>query len=395
MHSNIPVLISGHVLIEDDLGNVLLDKENAVHPQNMSRIIARALSNESNFRINRIAYGNGGTNIDAAFNITFNPPNDGQPPDVQTWESRLYNETYSEIVDDSNTALLGTDPGSAGPSVGTRPGGGANPSGDPASITHVSGPGTRSRELGLTSEVLIVSVLNPSEPTGQFANDQTLSNINSPFTFDELALFTTGQQAAASSGSQDIDVGNKTSTDLTNLVMGTTYTFQIAVDAATSAPISYTTVSLTPPTATTTFGELCEALNNITGATGIAWGVSTPLPSLTTCSITDTTFGTYPSIEGLQTFGFLRFTSGTAGNTSKIRVIGDGSPTDLFVGLAGTVVTPAADGNDKGVQNNATNPSTEQERMLTHLIFAPIIKAANRTLTITYTLTVAVGRTQT
>jgi len=386
--TDLPLEIMGHVKIEDDHGEVLLDKDNAVHPQNMARVIARALSNENNYRIHRMAFGNGGTEIDAAFTVTFKNPNDGQPPDTQTWESRLYNETYSEIVDDSNTALLGTDPGSAGPNVGTRAGGGANPAGDPASVEHVSGPGTRSRELGLTSEVTVVVVLNPNEPSGQLADDQTSNNLNSDFTFDEIGLYTSGRPAASSSGVQDVDVSDKTSTDQTTLQGGMTYDFIITIDGGTATPIS-----LTPPTDNPTFGELCEALNNPTGATGIAWAVSTPMPGAATCSITDTTFGTYPSIEGLQTFGFLRFTSGTTGSTSTVSLAA-GTTLDLFTNLPGVLVTPATDGNEKGVQNNAINSITEQERLLTHLIFSPVLKAANRTLTVTYTLTISVARSQ-
>lgn len=392
--TNMPFEVIGHAKIEDDLGNVLVDKKNAVHPQNMSRVIARALSNENNYLIHRIAFGNGGTEIDAAFTITFKTPNDGQPPDTQTWESRLYNETYSEVIDDSNSSLLGTDPGSAGPRVGTRVGGGADPSSDPATVEHVSGPGTRSRELGLTSEVVVVAVLNPTEPAGQLVNDQTPNNINSTFTFDELGLFTTGKPAAASAGVQDVDVSDKSSTDQTVLVGGTEYNFRITVDGG-----SETVIYLTPPADNPTYGELCEALNNATAAAGIAWQVSAPMPGGATISITDTTFGTYPSIEGLQTYGFVRFTSGTSGSISSISLGlgGAGSPpaSDLFANLPGVIVTPAIAGSDKGVQNNATTPATEQERLLTHLIFAPVLKAANRTLTITYTLTISVARTQT
>jgi len=161
MDTTLPVNIDGHCKITDDLGNVLLDKMNAVHPQNMARVIARALSNESNFIIHRIAFGNGGTTVDAAFTVTYNSPNDGLAPDTAQWRSRLYNETYSEIIDDSNLAEIGTDPGSSGPSTGTRPGGGDNQADDPISIPHVSGPGTRSQELGIISQVIITSVLNP------------------------------------------------------------------------------------------------------------------------------------------------------------------------------------------------------------------------------------------
>lgn len=389
--TNLPLNITGHVKIEDDLGQVLVDKFNAVHPQNMSRVIARALSNENNYRIHRIAFGNGGTEIDAAFTITFKTPNDGQPPDTQTWESRLYNETYSEIIDDSNTLLLGTDPGSAGPRVGTRAGGGAKPENDPATVEHVSGPGTRSRELGLTSEVVVVAVLNPTEPAGQLNNDQTPNNINSTFTFDEIGLYTLGQPARDSAGIQDVDVSDKTSTDQTLLLSTQPYDFEITIDGGTP-----TIITLTPPSDNPTYGELCEALNNATSGVGLAWQVSGPLPGGATVSITDTTFGTYPSIEGLQTFGFLRFTSGTSGAISSVRLVpgGAGTPIDLFTNLPGLIVTPAADGSDKGVQNNAINSATEQERLLTHLVFSPVLKAANRTLTITYTLTISVARTQ-
>ena len=65
-HLTIPVQVTGHLLITDrDSGEVLLDQHNAIHPQNMSRIISRALANEDNSTIYRIAFGNGGTFIDA------------------------------------------------------------------------------------------------------------------------------------------------------------------------------------------------------------------------------------------------------------------------------------------------------------------------------------------
>ena len=51
-------------------------------------------------------------------------------------------------------------------------------------------------------------------------------------------------------------------------------------------------------------------------------------------------------------------------------------------------------GVDAGVQNDPVNPGTEAERLLTHVIFSPIQKTADRTLSITYTLTVAVARSQ-
>ena len=99
------ISVDGHARIVDDLGNVLLDKHNAVHPQNLARVFARSLSDENNYFINRIAFGNGGTIVDAAYTITYRTPNDGQSPDTATWDSRIYYETFSKIIDAGQNAL--------------------------------------------------------------------------------------------------------------------------------------------------------------------------------------------------------------------------------------------------------------------------------------------------
>ena len=381
----LPMIVRGHCKIEDDLGNVLLDNDNAVHPQNMARIISRALSNESNNWIHRIAFGNGGTDIDAAQTVTFKTPNDGQPPDIQTWDSRLYNETYSEIIDELSPSL-GVDPGSADDRVGVRAGGGSFPEND------IGLTGVFSTSLGLTSEVEIKVILNPDEPSGQLVNDQTSNvSLDSSFTFDEIGLFTTGAPAKDSTGYQDIDVLDRNSTDSTQLSENVRYDFDIKVDD--DGTTSFATIAFTVPNGLNnpTYGELCEALNTFDSA----WNITQPLPAFSKVAITDTTFGTYPTIEGKQTFGFLRFTSGTSGSTSAIELV-DGTTggivEPMFVTLPGTIVLPAVQGKDKGVQDNRNNPTTEQERMLTHLIFTPVLKAATRTLTITYTLTISVAR---
>lgn len=401
MEQYLPVKVLGHVKIEDDLGNVLVDKKNAVHPQNVARVIARALSNESNYQIYRIAFGNGGTTIDAASTITYKTPNDGQSPDVRTWDSRLYHETYSEIINEGLVALnadLGTDPGSAGPNVGTRPGGGAVPSGDPTSVPHVSGPGVRSNELGLTSEVVITSVLNPQEPAGQFSSDGTNTNTESSFTFDEIGLFTTGAPAIDSNGSHDIDVGTRSSEDDSTLLSNTQYSFNIAVDGGAAQEITFTTPAAggSGSGGEILYGDLCEAINTGDINWNVAWAGSNPLPSGATVAITDNTTS-FPTITGAQTYGFLRFTSATVGATSSIVLTAGTTGLDLFANLnspTGGTIETAADGQDAGVQNDPVNPTTERERLLTHLIFSPVLKSANRVLTITYTLTISVARTQ-
>lgn len=403
LNTQLPFKVKGHVKVTDDLGNVLIDKPNAVHPQNMARVIARALSNEHNFNVHRIALGNGGTFINPSFEVEYNTPNDGQPPDARTWDSRLYNETYSEIVDESDIDL-GTDPGSSGPNAGTRPGGGADPSGDPASVEHVSGPGVRSNELGLTSEVVITAVLNPNEPTGQLPSDGAgpSEDPDSSFTFDELGLYTDGNPALASNASHDLDVGDKTSTDDTGLVDGQAYDFDYTYDdgagSTPSGTISFTPTNGTGPSGEILYGDLCEALN--TG--DVAWGMggTSPLPSGSTLTITNTSVA-FPTIPaGTQTYGFLRFTSGDtgAGVSIVISAGGAGAPLDMVSELnpptGATLQTPVG-GQDAGVQNDPVAWSTERERLLTHIIFSPVLKAANRTLTITYTLTISVARTTT
>ena len=394
-------VVTGHVKIVDDLGNVLLDKCNAIHSQNMARVFARALANESNFYVYRIAFGNGGTTTDAAFTITYNDPNDGQPPDVRTWDSRLYNETYSEIIDDASVNI-GVDPGSAGP-AGIRPGGGSVPSNDPTVIEHVSGPGVRSNELGLTSQVVVYATLNPSEPTGQYLTDviSTSEDTESSFSFDEIGLYTTGSPAADSNAYQNIEVGDRTSEDDSGLLASTPYDFWIGVDADVGSPIhiEFTTPSSGSGTGgEITYGDICEAIN--TG--DIGWGFSvdgspvigsSPLPTGSTIAITDNSLS-YPTITGEQTFGYLKFTSGSVGSISNISVT-PGTVNDVFASMnppTGGAILSAVPGSDAGVQNNPVNPSLERERLLTHLIFSPILKAANRTLSITYTLTISIAR---
>jgi len=397
MQEILPVKVIGHLLIEDDLGNVLVDKHNAVHPQNMARVISRALANESNYFVKHIAFGNGGTDINAALDITFNPANDGQSPDIRTWDSQLYNETYREIVDDSDINI-GTGAGSA--------------AGDPTTVEHVSGPGVFSNDLGLLSQVTVNATLNQNEPTGQIATGTQAegSNFDGSFVFDEVGLFTDGKPIVATAGVHDIRVGlpsEVNSETSTGLQVAGQYNFYITVDGGTRTQITITVPSVggtgVGGAADFTYGDLCEAIN--TGDS--AWGLSgsSPLPAGATCLITDTS-GNYSTLIGVQTFGFLRFESATTG-ASSIILIEDGDATSLSpvvhnlfnntVGLnpapsTGSTIQTAADGEAAGVQNDPVNSTTEAERLLAHVTFAPVLKAASRELTITYTLTVAVAR---
>lgn len=401
----IPVTVKGHVNITDDLGNVLLDKDNAIHPQNMARIIARALSNEHDFFINRIAFGNGGTIVDAAYTVTYRTPNDGQTPDVATWNSRIYHETFSKIIDDGQTVLnplLGQDPGSADANTGFRSGGGAVPTSDPVTIQHVSGPSVRSVDLGLTSEVVISATINADEPRSQFLTDSNAptQSTEATFVFDEIGLYTSGASAIPSGGYQYIDVGNRTSVSDTGLTKNSTHSFRVAFNGGSPLLITFTTPVLggSGSNGEILYGDLCQAIN--TGASSWGFSGSSPLPLNASISITDNTGGTFPSIVGAITYGFLKFTSGTSGSTSRVSLNETSWTThetitfltNINAPLGGTLKPPVS-GAIAGLQNAPTNPSTERERLLAHLIFSPILKSANRLLNITYTLTISVGRT--
>lgn len=363
METKLPIEVMGHLLIKDDLNNVLVDKKNAVHPQNMARIIARALSNEHNFSIHRMAFGNGGTITNAAYQITYKTPNDGQTPDVAGWQSRLYSETYSEIVDDSNVAI-----GS---------GAGAVPGSDPASIEHVSGPGVRSSELGLTSQVSIEVFLNTGEPTGQFSTDNQTptEDTESDFTFDEIGLFTTGGPNVATAGYQEVDVGNKLASSETGLAPLTTYNYRITVDGGSQQLLSITTPASGSGTAGAfLYSDIITLLNS----------GGSPLVGAT-ASISDG--------ASVQTYGFLKFTSDSTGAASTISLLDGASGNLLFSSLTGfSAIETAVDGEAQGIQNDPVLYTTERERLLTHIIFSPVLKSANRSLSINYTLTVSVAR---
>lgn len=354
------VAVDGHLLIKDDLGMTHLDQWNAVHPQNMARIFARALAHEDNFYIHRMAFGNGGTAVNASLKIEYNTPNDGQDPDPSGWESRLYNETYSEVVDDSS-ALIGTGPG-------------ADPSGDPEAQEHVSGPGTRSAELGLTSQVVIEVVLNPNEPFGQDVDDSSQTNPNSDFTFDEIGLYTIGLPPTQTTGYQNVNVGTKVATALTGLSTNTAYIFTIKVNNGANKNVTITTPSSgSGASGEILYSDLINLINN-----------ATPFGATASISNVDT---------GVNTFGFLKITSNTSGTGSSVIIIDGGQANFLFRALAGYqgLETPVT-GQAAGVANDAVNAENQRERLLTHITFSPVLKSATRSLIITYTLTISIAR---
>lgn len=383
--SNITFQVIGHVRVTDaDTNEIILDKKNAIHPQNMARIIARALANEADSYVHRIAFGNGGTVTDPTGQIIFNPTNDGRDG---SWDSRLYNETYSEIVDETNPDF-GSDPGSA-EAGNIRTGGGSVPEDDS------TGGGVVSQEVGTKSNVVITVFLNKNEPTGQFStiNDfgVEIDATESTFVFDELGLYSSGLPAAATSASSSVSVGNKTSEDIcTTILPLTSYVLNYTIDT-----VPYTTNITTPaagsgPSGEFTYGDICEGLNTGLWFTPVTFGADLRLYMLV--FITDRSGGQYPSITNKESYGLLTFQNVlSTGATSLITLDCDNDDVnDFFRALTAQQCVANVNVNMKAGQDEGS--VNTRERLLTHLIFPPITKTADKALNIIYTLTVSVAR---
>ena len=147
--------IEGFVKIHDPkTGEVLVDKKNAIHYENISIAMAQTLSNRDLGWIYTMAFGNGGSSVDPTGVITYLPPNTtGQNAD-------LYNETYSKVVDDNSSA--NTDA--------------AN---NKMTVLHTTGK--------VYTDILVTCLLDYGEPAGQQSFDNS-TNFNGEYVFDELGL---------------------------------------------------------------------------------------------------------------------------------------------------------------------------------------------------------------
>ncbi len=379
--ATIPVEISTRVLISDvDTGEILVDKSNAIHRQNMARAIARGLAMEPNHYIRRMAFGNGGTFRDAAGNIVFNSPNDGRDG---SWESRLYNETYSEIVNSTDPDDIGTDPGSY-ESGNIRPGGGANPDSDPTSANVLS------QEVGTKSNVIVTVYLNNNEPSGQLQYDTDPISDTDCFQFDELGLYSPGAPPASTNGYSGVDTGSANSETVTTLLPNTVYQLPVTVNGTNHTVNLTTPAGGSGPNNAFTYGDICEGINAGT------W--TDTLRDHLTVYITDRSGGTYPTIIGRQSYGHLIFESKTVGDSSTVDLLYSATPPNNFFyvitsATESRVNSNKTDGVNAGVANDPTVRENERERLLTHLVFDPILKSSNRTLRIEYILTISVAHT--
>ena len=147
--------IEGFVRILDpDSGEVIVDRKNAIHYENISIAMAQTLSDRNLGYIYLMAFGNGGSSVDPTGVITYLPPNTtGQNAD-------LYNETYAKVVNDNSAA--DTDPLN-----------------NKMTVLHTANT--------VYTDILVQCLLDYGEPPQQQAFDNS-TNFNGEFVFDELGL---------------------------------------------------------------------------------------------------------------------------------------------------------------------------------------------------------------
>lgn len=173
MQEILKTVVRGDVLIKDTAtGEILVDKKNAIHPQNMASAIARGLSNSANFQIFKMKLGNGGTVINASQQIEFRPPN------TVGVNADLYSPTYVEVVDELD----------AGVGAGN-------------SVVFTTIPASTD------SRVIVTCIISSNEainnPTDGGDGDPELDP-EGQFFFDELGLFTRQTDADLLNGANEL-----------------------------------------------------------------------------------------------------------------------------------------------------------------------------------------------
>ena len=149
------LLLQGHIKIHDpESGEVLIDKRNAIHYENISVALAESLSNAGQSWIHEMSFGNGGTSVDPTGVITYLTPNS------TGINASLYNQTFTKVVDDRS--VNNVDP--VRNKIETR---------------HLSGTNY--------TDILVTCLLDYGEPDGQDAFD-TATNTENLYVFDELGL---------------------------------------------------------------------------------------------------------------------------------------------------------------------------------------------------------------
>ena len=147
--------VEGHIKIFDpETNEVLIDKRNAIHYENMSVAMAQSLSNQGQGWISAMVFGNGGTVVDPTGLITYLTPN------TNGTNSSLYSQTYSKVVD-QNSATNN------------------DPIRNKMEIRHITG--------ATYTDSVVSCLLDYGEPSSQEAFDNSV-DMAGEFVFDELGL---------------------------------------------------------------------------------------------------------------------------------------------------------------------------------------------------------------
>jgi len=157
MNEKLSNKFQGHILIRDkNTGEVLIDKFNAIHFENMSEAIALSLSGRTSGNIFEMVFGNGASTVSGIGAVTYFPPN------VTGETAQLYNQTYRKVVNSLSASNI-------------------NPNNNNILVQHTQG--------ATYTDMVITCTLENAEPSGQDAFDYT-TNTNGTFVFDELGLKT-------------------------------------------------------------------------------------------------------------------------------------------------------------------------------------------------------------
>lgn len=144
----------GHVLIRDpNTQEILLDKNNSIHYENMSIALAQAISDITSGHMYLMLFGNGGSIVSGTGSISYFPPN------TTGMNSQLYNQTYEKIID-QNASTPSQNAGNI-------------------QINHVVNT--------LYTDIIITCLLDYNEPSSQSSFDNS-NVLEANYIFDELGI---------------------------------------------------------------------------------------------------------------------------------------------------------------------------------------------------------------
>lgn len=163
--------VKGHVLITDitdpENTSIVIDKANAIHPENFSQSIAYALagavdsSGISLGSISEIRFGNGGTVVLSTGRVTYKTPR------ISSFGG-LYSETYAKKINANVNAGVETEYNNI-------------------STIHIPGQ--------VYTDIVCLCTLGLGEPSDQ--NVSSTTDMEGNYVFDELGLYTDGTSGIA------------------------------------------------------------------------------------------------------------------------------------------------------------------------------------------------------